>query len=101
VKLEDNEEKTRSGQGKASPPDRARIAQKEPEGRVKIDGLVEAAEKMDWLQIVIHQKPPCFHLMPDGRFCGRSDIWPGHDPSTGFHDFFSLADLIRSVEKRR
>jgi hypothetical protein len=55
--------------------------------------LLNAAEQMDWQQVVLNGGPPCFHL-EDGRFCGRAQRWEGHDE---MHKFISLADLFRQI----
>jgi len=55
-------------------------------------GLVEAAHRMDWQQVVLNGGPPCFHI-DGGRFCGRAQRWEGHDE---MHKFISLAALLRS-----
>lgn len=57
---------------------------------------INAAENMDWQQVVLNGGPPCFHLDPvDGHFCGRAQLW--HCKNT--HDFISLADLLRQFLK--
>lgn len=58
--------------------------------------LINAAERMDWEQVVLNGGPPCFDLCEDGRFCGRAQRWAGHGD---LHEFVSLADLLRNVEK--
>lgn len=59
--------------------------------------IVEAAEKMDWGQVVANGGPPCFHLYEYGLFCGRTPEWLGHPKN---HEFVSLADLIRGKMKK-
>lgn len=64
----------------------------------KTDKLLQAAETMDWQQVVLHGGPPCFHRNPaDAKFCGRAQWWEGHK-APGFHEFVSLRDLIESVK---
>jgi hypothetical protein len=53
--------------------------------------IIQAAKQMDWMQIVLHQGEPCFHLCDDGRFCGRARTWSGHND---IHTFVALADLL-------
>jgi hypothetical protein len=57
-------------------------------------GMIRAAENMDWTRVGLNGGPPCFHLQPDGRFCGRAQRWTGHEPGE-VHKFVSLADLLR------
>ena len=54
--------------------------------------VLDAAKKMDWVQVVLNGGPPCFHLDTDGSFCGRAERWQGHDE---MHGFVSLEDLLR------
>jgi hypothetical protein len=61
---------------------------------VELDAVLVAAENMDWMQVVLNQGPPCFHLEKNGYFCGRAKRWDGHEC---MHPFVSLADLIRNV----
>jgi hypothetical protein len=61
----------------------------------RFKSLLLAAKDMDWMQIVMHQGVPCFHLCADGRFCGRAQQWPGHED---LHEFISLEDLLTSLE---
>lgn len=65
--------------------------------------IIKAAEQMDWMQVVLNQGPPCFHLDPeDGRFCGRAERWDGHktwEGSPRIHKFVSLADLLKPNAK--
>lgn len=56
--------------------------------------FLNAAERMDWQQVILNAAPPCFHLEEDGRFCGRAQRWAGH---LDLHDFVSLVDLLISV----
>jgi hypothetical protein len=54
-----------------------------------------AAKNMDWMQVVLNQGPPCFHVQNDGLFCGRAREWDGHKTRGGLiHKFRSLADLL-------
>ena len=56
---------------------------------------IAAAEEMDWMQVVLNQGSPCFHLESSGTFCGRAKRWEGHDSE---HKFRSLADLLRGLK---
>lgn len=56
--------------------------------------ILEAAVVADWMQVVLNQGPPCFHLEEYGSFCLRSERWDGHGIED-FHDFVSLHDLLR------
>lgn len=56
--------------------------------------ILEAAVVVDWMQVVLNQGPPCFHLEEYGSFCLRSERWDGHGIED-FHDFVSLHDLLR------
>ena len=58
--------------------------------------LVLAAERADWMQVVLNQGPPCFHL-EGRRFCLRAARWAGHDEASPLHKYVSLADLLRGV----
>lgn len=59
--------------------------------------IIKAAEKMDWMKVVLNGGPPCFHL-EDGRFCGRAERWEGHKHWAQFHKFVSLADLLSDLK---
>jgi hypothetical protein len=65
--------------------------------------LLRAAADADWMQVVLNQGPPCFHLEEDRlslglRFCLRAERWDGHhDPPGVGHPFVSLADLLEAV----
>jgi len=64
--------------------------------------LFQAAKDADWMQVVLNQGPPCFHL-EDGRFCLRADRWDGHKTIGGsgpIHNFISLESLLRSADER-
>jgi len=56
--------------------------------------IINAAENMDWQQVVLNGGPPCFHIQPNGRFCGRAKLWIGHKSPQQDHCFISLADLL-------
>lgn len=67
---------------------------------MNIERTITAAEEMDWMQVVLNQGPPCFHLEESGRFCGRAERWDGHRPwqrHKPIHKFVGLADLVRQV----
>ncbi len=55
-----------------------------------------AAANADWMQVVLNQGPPCFHLEEDGTFCLRAERWEGHTQRDEYpeHRFVSLADLL-------
>ena len=56
--------------------------------------LIAAAEKADWVQVVLNGGPPCFALVDaDGAFCLRAERWMGHGPD--HHEFVSLVDMLR------
>lgn len=64
------------------------------------DELVAAAKQADWMQVVLNQGPPCFHLQSDGRFCLRAQRWVGHnlpDDEWPSHTFVSLESLLFSA----
>jgi hypothetical protein len=62
------------------------------------DRLVEAAKRADWMQVVLNQGPPCFHLEDKGNFCLRAERWAGHGVGEWpMHKFVSLADLLRGA----
>jgi len=61
---------------------------------------VEAADKMDWQQVVLNGGPPCFHIEDDGKFCGRAQRWDGHGLGN-FHQFSSLKDLLTTLRAKR
>ncbi len=58
---------------------------------------LKAANQPDWMQVVLNQGPPCFHV-EDGRFCFRAEKWDGHrimfDGDKPIHEFVSLASLL-------
>src|ERR1035437_1917446 len=59
--------------------------------------VINAAEKMDWQQVIFNGGPPCFHMdAANGGFCGRAERWPGHGRSGMIHKFVSLANLFRN-----
>lgn len=62
--------------------------------------LIAAAEKADWMQVVLNEGPPCFHLEKiTGLFCLRAQRWAGHTEKDEWpeHRFVSLADLLREA----
>ena len=59
---------------------------------------IAAAERADWVQVVLNGGPPCFEL-DGGKFCLRAERWAGHDGG-GFHAFVSLAELLVRVSVR-
>ena len=58
-----------------------------------MDAIQKACVNMDWQQVVLNGGPPCFYLMDDGNFCGRTQRWAGHNHNY-HHRFVSLAELI-------
>ncbi len=71
--------------------------------RVKASELIKAARDADWMQVVLNQGPPCFHL-EDGRFCLRAERWDGHKTIGGsgpIHEFVSLESLLRSIASKK
>jgi len=38
--------------------------------------LREAAERADWMQVVLNQGPPCFCVEDNGHFCLRAEVKP-------------------------
>ena len=64
-----------------------------------LSALTIAAERADWMQVVLNQGPPCFHLESGGNFCLRAQRWAGHTDKNEYpeHRFVSLADLIESA----
>lgn len=61
--------------------------------------LLQAAKDADWMQVVLNQGPPCFHL-EEGRFCLRAQRWDGHKViggSEAIHEFVPLEMLLRSI----
>lgn len=61
------------------------------------DPIIEAAQRMDWMQPVLNGSPPCFHIQEDGRFCGRADRWAGHVGNHSFHEFVSFEEFIEKI----
>jgi len=59
--------------------------------------LKSAAKKMDWMQIVLNGGPPCFHIEPDGRFCGRAERRHDEQASAMFHSFEPLERLVQNA----
>src|ERR687892_192785 len=63
----------------------------------EIEQAIEAACGADWMQGVLNQGPPCFHVEERGNFCLRAARWDGHrDPVVG-HRYVSLADLLTAL----
>jgi hypothetical protein len=57
----------------------------------RADSLIrQAAESVDWQQVVGNGGPPCF-MVEHGRFCLRSERWDGHPK---VHSFISLASML-------
>jgi len=59
--------------------------------------ILRAADGADWMQVaLVHSYgPPCFHLMPEGRFCLRASSWFGHGTANDdVHPFLSLGSMI-------
>lgn len=52
-----------------------------------------AADNFDWGQVVCNEGPPCFHLEENGRFCGRSGRWAGHENAVD-HAFVPLSAIV-------
>jgi hypothetical protein len=84
---------------RAELPRRGEQRQENPAARENFEPMkkiLNAAERMDWMQVVLNGGPPCFYLQEDGRFCGRAHRWLGHCNGVD-HEYVSLADLLRSV----
>lgn len=63
----------------------------------KRKALIKAAKHADWMQVVLNQGPPCFHL-EDDKFCLRAQRWAGHGKAdSDIHAFVSLADLLAQL----
>ena len=58
--------------------------------------LFQAAKDADWMQVVLNQGPPCFHL-EGGSFCLRAQRWHDAIAEKVCHKYVSLEDLLRSV----
>ena len=58
--------------------------------------LFQAAKDADWMQVVLNQGPPCFHL-EDGRFCLRAQRWHDEIAEKVCHKYVSLEALLRTV----
>lgn len=58
--------------------------------------MFQAAKDADWMQVVLNQGPPCFHL-EDGRFCLRAQRWHDEIAEKVCHKYVSLEALLRSV----
>ncbi len=57
----------------------------------KLKRLKTAFEHFDWGQISATWKP-CCHIEEDGKFCGRSRYWLGHDT---MHPFIEIWELFK------
>lgn len=65
----------------------------------KSNRLLKAAKDSDWMQVVMNQGPPCFHLAGE-RFCLRAERWDGHKTIGGsgpIHEYVSLESLLRAI----
>jgi hypothetical protein len=61
--------------------------------------LIKAAEQWDWVQIVLHEGEPCFHLCENGHFCGRAKSWAGHND---LHRFAPLSQaFVQALKAQR
>ena len=60
--------------------------------------VFKAARDADWMQVVLNQGPPCFHL-EDGRFCLRAQRWHDEIAEKVCHKYVSLEDLLRKVSR--
>ncbi len=63
-----------------------------------VSAILNAAKHADWMQVVLNQGPPCFHIDDDGTFCFRAKRWAGHDSS---HKFVSLHDLLVDEQTKK
>jgi hypothetical protein len=59
--------------------------------------LIAAAERADWMTVVLNQGPPCFHVDERGNFCFRAERWFGHHCDKPDHAFVSLADMLSAA----
>ena len=63
----------------------------------KREALLSAAHNADWMQVVLNQGPPCFHLNGD-RFCLAAGRWPGHGRGpTDVHAFVSFFNFVAGL----
>lgn len=65
--------------------------------RAPLARFLKAAKDADWMQVVGHGGPPCFHLEDD--FCFRAERWDGHKTIGGsgpIHEYVSLENLLRA-----
>lgn len=66
----------------------------------ELEDMTNAAEQMDWKQLMFNGGPPCFHI-ESRKFCGRAKRWPGHEikplEAWSGHAFVSLAELLRRL----
>lgn len=76
---------------------------KKPKKRTKMTRfarIMNAAQCVDWQQLVANGGPPCFHVvtLDNGKhaFCMRAKKWGGHrnDDSPTDHDYVSLENLL-------
>lgn len=54
-----------------------------------------AAKHLEW------SGSTCFHMQPDGTFCGKAKRWEGHNRDGKYstlHKYVSLADLLTQVK---
>lgn len=75
------------------------LARLDPVGVVTArERTIFAAENADWMQVVLNQGPPCFHIEERGNFCLRAQRLAGHVDGGEYpeHTFVSLVDLLRS-----
>ena len=60
---------------------------------------IVAAKNMDWMQTRLNGMygPPCFHLEPDGRLCGRAQGWHDKAAEKMFHKFTPLHSFVERI----
>lgn len=66
----------------------------------QFNNALQATKAMDWMQPVLNDSPPCFHVGDDGRFCGRAERWDGHKSfksNPPLHIFKSFDELLMDV----
>ena len=68
-----------------------------PDSEVELN----AAKNMDWQQVRLNGAygAPCFHLEPEGRFCGRAHGWHNATTDRMFHKFTPLALFVERIAK--
>jgi hypothetical protein len=59
----------------------------------------KAIKNPDWMQVVLNQGPPCFHI-ENGRFCFRAERWHDEIAEKVCHKYVSLEQFVLSLRTK-